>query len=59
MLSKMETRRRREAVDFARASVELEGFKVSPERLALSERFVSGEIDIEEYFALREVNNGQ
>jgi hypothetical protein len=54
MLSKIETLKRREAVDFARANVGLEGFVVSPERLAIAEKFVAGEIEFEDYMALRE-----
>jgi hypothetical protein len=34
---------RREAVERARASVELEGFTVSPEALAIAERFINGQ----------------
>lgn len=43
-----ELRERREAIDFARANVELEGFKVSPEYLAAAERFAAGEITLGE-----------
>jgi hypothetical protein len=44
---------RRRAVDFARANVELEGFKVSPEDNALSERFAAGEFGLDEYLAMQ------
>jgi hypothetical protein len=44
---------RRKAVDFARANVELEGFKVDPEDRALAERFVAGEFDLDEYLAMQ------
>ncbi|TQM98466.1 hypothetical protein BDD18_4354 [Acidovorax temperans] len=43
-----ERRKRQKAVDFARASVGLEGFKLSPECDALAVRYVNGEIEISE-----------
>ncbi|MBD5071831.1 hypothetical protein GUF45_09345 [Xanthomonas citri pv. citri] len=45
-----ELRERRQAIDSARASVELEGFQISPEYLAAAERFAAGEITFEELF---------
>ncbi len=41
-----ERERRRRAVEFARASVGLEGFTPSAEAEALAERFIAGEIDL-------------
>ena len=46
-----ERRRRQEAVNFARASVGLEGFKPSPECEAQAVRFINGEIEIAEVIA--------
>lgn len=39
-----ELRERRQAIESARASVELEGFQIPPEYLAAAERFAAGEI---------------
>lgn len=44
-LSSLETLERREAVDFANASVRLEGLEPSPEALERGEQFVRGEIE--------------
>ena len=46
-----ERRKRQEAVNFARASVGLEGFKPSPECEAQAVRFINGEIEIAEVIA--------
>jgi hypothetical protein len=51
-LSATELLARRQAVDFARANVELEGFKSSPEFEALAERYAAGEISLEEKLAI-------
>jgi hypothetical protein len=48
-LSSSERRRREEAVNFARASIGLEGFKPSLEDEALAQRFIDGEIDLAEF----------
>jgi hypothetical protein len=42
-------RKRQDAVNFARASVGLEGFRNSPEDEAIAKRFVDGEIDFSEF----------
>lgn len=47
-LSSWETMRRRDAVDFAHASLRLEGLEPSPESLLRSEQFVAGEIELHE-----------
>lgn len=47
-LSGFEKLRRRDAIEFARASVQLEGFTVSPAWIDLAEKFVQGEITFEE-----------
>jgi hypothetical protein len=44
-----ERERRQAALDYARASVELEGFKVCPEAEEHGRRFVDGEIDLQEF----------
>lgn len=44
-----ERRRRSEAVNFARASIGLEGFKPSEEEEARAQRFIDGEIDLDEF----------
>lgn len=41
--------KRKKAVDYARASVELEGFTLTPEDEAAARRFVDGEIDLQEF----------
>lgn len=47
----VERQKRQRAVDFARASVGLEGFKLSDEMEAHGRRFINGEIDLEEFVA--------
>ena len=44
-----ERARRREAVNFARGSVRFEGIVLSDEAEALAERFINGEITLEEH----------
>ena len=51
-LSSEERKRRRAAVDYARASVELEGFVLPLEERILAERYVNGEIELDEYVAM-------
>ena len=46
-----ERERRQKAIDFARASVEFEGFILSPEVEAISCRYIAGEIDGDEHGA--------
>jgi len=48
-ISVEERRRRQEAVDFALASIGLEGFKPSKEQQELARRFVGGEIELAEF----------
>lgn len=43
-----ERKRRQEAVTFARANVELEGFEIPPGEIARMERFVNGELTLSE-----------
>ena len=47
-----ERTRRREAVNFARGSVRFEGIILSAEAEALAERFINGEISLEEHTRL-------
>jgi hypothetical protein len=50
-ISKAERRRRANAVNFARASVTLEGFQRSEEAEANAQRFICGEIELREFLA--------
>jgi len=50
-----ERRRRQKAVDYARASIGLEGFELSEADKAHAERFIRGEIDIKEFVKVRDV----
>ena len=47
--STMEVFRRTAAIDFARASIELSGFKVFAENEVIASRFVAGEIGVAEF----------
>ena len=48
-ITEAERRKRQEAVNFARASVGLEGFKLSEAEEQRAARFVAGEIDLAEF----------
>lgn len=48
-ITEAECRKRQEAADFARASVGLEGFKISEEVEQKTARFITGEIDLAEF----------
>ena len=48
-ITEAERRKRQEAVNFARASVGLEGFKISEEVERQTARFIAGEIDLAEF----------
>ena len=48
-ISEDERRKRQEAVNYARASVGLEGFKPSEAEEQRAARFVAGEIDLAEF----------
>jgi hypothetical protein len=50
-IADVERSRRKKSVDFARASVELEGFRLDKGIELLSERFVGGEIEIADLVA--------
>lgn len=49
VLSAEERRKREDAVRFANASVGLEGFHVTPEAEARTQRFLDGEIDLAQF----------
>lgn len=51
-ITEEERARRREAVNFARGSVRFEGIVLSAEAEALAERFINGEISLEEHTRL-------
>ena len=51
-ISDEERHRRRESVNFARGSVRLEGIVLSAAAEALAERFINGEITLEEHTRL-------
>lgn len=58
-INAIERQRREEAVNYARASVGLEGFKISPEDEAHAQRFINGEISLEEFLKpAHEVGHG-
>lgn len=46
-----ERRERESAIEEAHASVALEGFQQTPESIARSQRFINGEIDLDEFIA--------
>lgn len=46
-----ERRSRQEAVDFARANIGLEGLSVSADEEARAQRFIDGEIELDEFVA--------
>lgn len=50
---------RQEAVDFARASVAMEGFKLSAEEIEHGRRYIDGEIDLEEFVSAPVVVDGK
>ena len=50
-ISDAERARRKAAIDYARGSIRLEGFVVSPTVDDLSRRYVDGEITLEEHSA--------
>jgi hypothetical protein len=50
-ITKEEREERRDAINYARASVELEGFKCTPESDMHDQRFINGDITLAEYVA--------
>lgn len=53
VISAAERRRRESAASFARASVGLEGFKLSNEVEAQTRRFINGEIELAEFIQVK------
>lgn len=51
LISEDERKRREDAVNSARASVRLEGFILSAADEAHGQRFINGEIDLEEFLS--------
>lgn len=51
-ITEEERARRRQAFEFARGSVRFEGIVLSPEAEALAQRFIDGEITLEEHTRL-------
>ena len=49
MISEEEKESRREAVEYAKASVGLEGIYLSDALLAIAEEYVNGELSLEEF----------
>jgi len=47
-----ERRKREDAVRFGQACVGLEGFEQTPAAIALAQRFIDGEINMDEFIAL-------
>lgn len=56
-LSASEQSKRKETVDFANASINLSGFEVTDGMKRLGERYISGEIDLEEFLAVSQQEN--
>ena len=48
LISEKERQRRQEAAEFARCSLALEGFFISPEAQLMQDKFINGEVTIEE-----------
>lgn len=51
-ISTEERQRREEAANFARASVGLEGFKISAECEARTQRYINGEIELDQFLKM-------
>lgn len=58
-LSEAERNKRREAVAFANASANLSAFEITDGMKRLGERYISGEIDLEEFVATSRNKNSQ
>jgi len=46
--------RRKQAIDFARASVELSGFKITKDEEAHAQRYIDGKITLKEFVGVPE-----
>lgn len=51
-ISAEERKRREDAANFARASIGLEGFKISAECEARTQRYINGEIDFDQFIEM-------
>ena len=51
-ISAEERARRKESIDFARGSVRFEGVTLTTEMEALNQRYINGELGLDEYLAL-------
>ncbi|MFJ7108277.1 antitoxin VbhA family protein [Pseudomonas sp. NPDC098740] len=51
-ISESEQSKRKETVDFANASVKLSGFEITEGMKRLCERYISGEIDLDEFVSI-------
>ncbi|MDG6896390.1 antitoxin VbhA family protein [Volucribacter amazonae] len=49
MISETEKAKRREAVEYAKASVSLEGITLSDSLLKIADKFVNGDLTLEEF----------
>lgn len=56
-VSESEQSKRKETVDFANASVNLSGFEVTEGMKRLGERYISGEIELDEFVAISQQEN--
>ena len=56
-ISESEQNKRKETVDFANASVNLSGFEVTEDMKRLGERYISGEIDLDEFVSISQQEN--
>lgn len=56
-ISESEQSKRKETVDFANSSVKLSGFEVTEGMKRLGERYISGEIDLDEFVSISQQEN--
>ncbi|MEA9979701.1 MULTISPECIES: antitoxin VbhA family protein [unclassified Pseudomonas] len=56
-ISESEQGKRKETVDFANSSVKLSGFEVTKGMKRLGERYISGEIDLDEFVSISQQEN--
>ena len=56
-ISESEQSKRKETVDFANSSVKLSGFEVTEGMKHLGERYISGEIDLDEFVSISQQEN--
>ncbi|MBL7230686.1 MAG: antitoxin VbhA family protein [Pseudomonas sp.] len=59
LLSEVERSKRKEAVAFANASTNLSAFEITDSMKRLGERYISGEIDLEDFVATTRDENAQ